>query len=179
MIVLGLVVGHRNSAVDEWFFGASYAMLGGHPTWMLALNRAWLLVSLLVLTVGIALWRRQWRLAVVAGLCPVVSIAGSRTLKVLFGRPWSDDALAYPSGHTTVAITVLAMLVLVIGIRVWTVAVASVAALVPSIGMASNYFHYFTDIIGGVLYATSMVCLAVLAAGPDALARSLGRPRSD
>jgi hypothetical protein len=40
--------------------------------------------------------------------------------------------------------------------------------------MASNHFHYFTDIIGGVLYATSMVCLALLAAGPEALARSLG-----
>jgi hypothetical protein len=175
MIALGLIVRSGNSAVDQWFIGASRGALGAHPIWMLLLNRVWVLVSLLVLAVGIALSRRQWRLAAVAALCPAISIAGAKTLKVLFGRPWSDEALAYPSGHTTVAITVVSMLVLVIGIRVWTVTVGAIGAMVPSIGMASNYFHYFTDIIGGLLYATSMVCLAVLAAGPDVLARSLGR----
>lgn len=45
------------------------------------------------------------------------------------------------------------------------VALAVIGAAIPSIGMASNGFHYFTDIIGGAFYATGMVCLAVLAAG--------------
>lgn len=178
MVVLGLMVRHGEPAVDQWFTVVSRALLGPQPLWMLALNRVWFLVTLLALAVIIAAWRRQWRLAMVAGSCPVVSIAGARLLKVLFGRPWSTDELAYPSGHTTVAITVFAMLVLVIGIRVWTVSVATVAALLPSIGMASNNFHYFTDIIGGILYATSMVCLALLAVGPEVLARSLGRTGS-
>lgn len=177
MVVLGLTVKHGDSPVDRWFLRVSREILGTQPLWMLALNRVWFLVSLLVLTLGIALWRRQWRLAAVAGLCPVISIAGARILKALFGRPWyDDDALAYPSGHTTVAITVVSVLVLVIGIRAWTVTAGTIGALLPSIGMASNHFHYFTDIVGGILYATSMVCLALLAAGPDVLARSLGRP---
>jgi len=175
MVVLGLMVRHGEPIVDQWFTVVSHALLGRQPLWMLALNQVWLLVTLLAVAVVIALWRRQWRLAAVAGSCPVVSIAGARTLKVLFGRPWSADELAYPSGHTTVAVTVFAMLVLVIGIRVWTVLAGAILAIVPSIGMASNNFHYFTDIIGGVLYATSMVCLALLAVGPEALARSLGR----
>ncbi|WP_162528641.1 phosphatase PAP2 family protein, partial [Mycolicibacterium sp. CBMA 361] len=146
--------------------------------WMLLLNRVRVLVPLYVVAVGIPLWRREWRLATVAALCPVISIIGARTLKVLFGRPWYGEILAYPSGHTTVAITVAAMLVLGIGIHMWSVTIAVIGAAIPSIGMASNDFHYFTDIIGGALYATSMVCLAILAAGPQALHHSRTRGTS-
>ncbi|MDR3661676.1 MAG: phosphatase PAP2 family protein [Mycobacterium sp.] len=150
----------------------SHELLGAHPYWMLLLNRVRVLVPLYLLAIGIPLWRRERRLATVAALCPVISIIGAKVLKVLFGRPWYGENLAYPSGHTTVAITVAAMLVSAIGIRVWTVTAAVIGAMVPSIGMASNGFHYFTDIIGGTLYATSMVCLALLAAGPQAVRHS-------
>lgn len=168
MILLGLAVRSGDTGVDQWFVTASHELLGTHPYWMLILNRVKVLVPLYLLAVGIPLWRREWRLAAVAALCPIVSIVGAKVLKVLFGRPWFGEFLAYPSGHTTVAITVAAMLVLVIGIRTWTVIVAALGAAIPSIGMASNGFHYFTDIIGGAFYATAMVCLAVLAAGPEA-----------
>lgn len=142
---------------------------------MLLLNRVKVLVPLYLLAVGIPLWRREWRLATAAALCPVISIIGAKVLKVLFGRPWYGENLAYPSGHTTVAITVAAMLVLAIGIHPWSVTLAVIGAAIPSIGMASNGFHYFTDIIGGAFYATGMVCLAVLAAGPQALHHSQTR----
>ncbi|WP_155925984.1 phosphatase PAP2 family protein [Mycolicibacterium sp. CBMA 234] len=178
MIVLGLSVRSGDSALDRWFMEASHELLGVHPYWMLLLNRVRVLVPLYVVAVGIPLWRREWRLATVAALCPVISIIGARTLKVLFGRPWYGENLAYPSGHTTVAITVAAMLVLGIGIHAWSVTIATIGAMVPSIGMASNSFHYFTDIIGGTLYATSMVCLAILAAGPQALHHSRTRGTS-
>lgn len=177
MIALGLAIGPNVTAFDSWFWTISGEVLGRHPVWMLLLNRVWILVPLFLLAVGIAAWRRQWRLAAVAALCPVVSITGSRLLKTLFARPWRADELAYPSGHTTVAITVAAMLVLVIGIRWWTVTIATIGAMIPSIGMASNHYHYITDIIGGVFYASAMVCLAVLVAGPDVLDRALGRDR--
>jgi len=172
MIALGIVVRSGDSAVDHWFMQTSRALLGDHPYWMLLLNRVKVLVPLYLLAVGIPLWRREWRLATVAALCPVISIIGAKVLKVLFGRPWYGENLAYPSGHTTVAITVAAMLVLGIGVHAWSVTIATIGAAIPSIGMASNHFHYFTDIIGGALYATSMVCLAVLAAGPQVLHRS-------
>ncbi len=172
MIALGIVVRSGDSAVDHWFMQTSRALLGDHPYWMLLLNRVKVLVPLYVLAVAIPMWRREWRLATVAALCPVISIIGAKVLKVLFGRPWYGENLAYPSGHTTVAITVAAMLVLGIGVHVWSVTIATIGAAIPSIGMASNDFHYFTDIIGGALYATSMVCLAILAAGPQVLHRS-------
>ena len=168
MIVLGLGVRSGTTVLDQWFATTSRELLGAHPYWMLLLNRVRVLVPLYLLAIAIPLWRREWRLATVAALCPLISIIGAKVLKVLFGRPWQGENLAYPSGHTTVAITVAAMLVLVIGIRTWTVIVAAIGAMVPSIGMASNGFHYFTDIVGGAFYATAMVCLAVLAAGPDA-----------
>lgn len=172
MILLGIVVRAGDSAVDHWFMQVSRELLGAHPYWMLLLNRVKVLVPLYLLAVGIPLWRREWRLATVAALCPVISIIGAKVLKVLFGRPWYGENLAYPSGHTTVAITVAAMLVLGIGVHAWSVTIATIGAAIPSIGMASNDFHYFTDIIGGALYATSMVCLAILAAGPQVLHRS-------
>ena len=171
-IALGLAVRSGDSGLDRWFVATSHELLGPHPYWMLLLNRVNVLVLLYLLAVGIPLWRREWRLATVTALCPVISIIGAKVLKVLFGRPWYGENLAYPSGHTTVAITVAAMLVLAIGIHPWSVTLAVIGAAIPSIGMASNGFHYFTDIIGGALYATSMVCLAVLAAGPQSLRRS-------
>ncbi|CAM5690469.1 phosphatase PAP2 family protein [Mycolicibacterium aubagnense] len=168
-IMLGLAVRSGDSAVDRWFMETSQELLGQHPYWMLLLNRVRVLVPLYLLAIGIPLWRRERRLATVAALCPLVSIIGAKVLKVLFGRPWYGENLAYPSGHTTVAITVAAMLVLAIGIHPWSVTLAVIGAAIPSIGMASNGVHYFTDIIGGAFYATAMVCLAVLAAGPQAL----------
>ncbi|WP_163911499.1 phosphatase PAP2 family protein [Mycolicibacterium aubagnense] len=158
--------------MDRWFMETSQELLGPHPHWMLLLNRVRVLVPLYLLAIAIPLWRRERRLATVAALCPVISIIGAKVLKVLFGRPWYGENLAYPSGHTTVAITVAAMLVLAIGIHPWSVTLAVIGAAIPSIGMASNGLHYFTDIIGGTLYATSMVCLAILAAGPQALHHS-------
>jgi len=178
MIVLGLAIAPGATTFDRWFWDISVDVLGRQPLWMLLLNRVSVLVPALLLAIGIAAWHRQWRLTMVVALCPVISIAGARLLKKLFARPWPGDELAYPSGHTTVAITVTAMLVLVIGFRWWTVTLATIGAMIPSIGMASNHFHYITDIIGGTLYATSMVCLAVLAAGPAALDRALGRSTS-
>ncbi|RUP32349.1 MULTISPECIES: phosphatase PAP2 family protein [Mycolicibacterium] len=177
-IVLGLAVRSGDSELDRWFVATSHDLLGPHPYWMLLLNRVKVLVPLYLLAVGIPLWRREWRLATVTALCPVISIIGAKVLKVLFGRPWYGENLAYPSGHTTVAITVAAMLVLAIGIHPWSVTLAVIGAVIPSIGMASNGFHYFTDIIGGAFYATGMVCLAVLAAGPQALHHSRTRGAS-
>ena len=94
---------------------------------------------------------------------------------------WATDALngkADVVGLLPAFLTGAAMLVLAIGIHPWSVALAVIGAAIPSIGMASNGFHYFTDIIGGAFYATGMVCLAVLAAGPQALHHSQTRGAS-
>ncbi|MEZ0052051.1 membrane-associated phospholipid phosphatase [Mycobacterium sp. MAA66] len=173
MVVVGSLVGPGTTPVDQWFTAVSRECLGPHPRWMLLFNRVWVLVPLLAIAVGLTLRRRLWRTAAVMALCPLVSIIGARMLKGLFDRRW-EGFLAYPSGHTTAVITVTSMLVLAVGIRWWTCAAATAFSVFGSIGMASNHFHYFTDIVGGALYATSMVCFAILAAGPDVLTRALG-----
>jgi membrane-associated phospholipid phosphatase len=163
MVGLGLAVGHGSTRVDDGFSGVGVA----HPglDGLLFFTDPLLLQVLLVAAVVVALWRRRWRLAVVVALAPVVGVVAVRLLKRLFGRE-REGALAYPSGHVTVMVTVVGMVVLVVGVRVWTLVAASVFALLGIAGQAVTY-HYFTDTVGAALLATTLVCLAVPAAGLD------------
>ncbi|ANE82722.1 hypothetical protein A7U43_07490 [Mycobacterium adipatum] len=138
---------------------------------------SWALPMMVTLAVAvlIALVRRRWRLAMVVALCPVLSVVIVRLLKPLFGR-YKGDALAYPGGHTTVVITVMAMLVLAAGVSLWLMLVAGVVTVIGALSMAATDLHFLTDNIGAALFASAMVCLAVLAAGPQAESRAAARP---
>lgn len=116
----------------------------------------------------VALYRRRWRLAAVIGAAPFLAVLAARIAKRLFGR-YKDDALAYPSGHTTVAVVVLGMAVLVAGAATWMVITATVAAALGVVGQGVTY-HYFTDAIGAVFLGTALVAVVALAS------RSTGRP---
>ncbi|MHA3019295.1 phosphatase PAP2 family protein [Mycobacterium sp. BMJ-28] len=179
MVVLGLLVGGRNTAFDAFALRAMNRVFGPEPIWMLYFTWGVAMVALLFCAVVVALWRRRWRLAVVVALCPIVSLIGSRVLKKAFGRSKGEGAgwaYAYPSGHTTVVTTVTAMVVLASGYAAWRVALAAVVSVIGGLGMAATDLHYLTDIFGGWLFATSMVCLAVLAAGPQAVSRAAALP---
>ncbi|GAS94503.1 uncharacterized protein RMCC_1469 [Mycolicibacterium canariasense] len=179
MVLLGVLVGHGNTAFDATALNVMNDVLGPAPIWMLYFTWGVAMLVLLAVAVLVALWRRRWRLAVVVALCPAVALIGSRVLKRLFGRSKGNGttwAYAYPSGHTTVVTTVTAMLVLAIGYAWWRVALAVVVSVIGGLGMAATDLHYLTDIFGGWLWATAMVCLAVLAAGPQAVSRAAARP---
>lgn len=175
MVVLGLTVGTGPTAFDEWALRGMHRVFGPDPDWMLYFSWAVPMVLTLAVAVLIALVRRRPRLALVVALCPLVSVLASRVLKHLFGRLKGDD-LAYPSGHTTVVLTVLAMLVLAAGARLWLLLLASVWAVIGGLSMATNDLHYLTDNVGSVLLASSTICLAILAAGPQAVSRAAARP---
>ncbi len=66
-----------------------------------------------------------------------------------------------PSGHTTFLAVVAGLLVLVAGVGLWSVVLASGAILLGMCGLAMT-FHYFTDTVGGVLLGTSVVCAAAV-----------------
>jgi membrane-associated phospholipid phosphatase len=83
-------------------------------------------------------------------------VALSRTFKELFGRQ-KGGAVAYPSGHTTLTVVVLGMVLLVLGTRLYAVAVTIVWALLGILGQAVTY-HYFTDAVGGLLLGSAIVC---------------------
>ncbi len=175
MVLLGLVVGHGSTAFDDWALRVMQRVFGPDPHWMLYFSWALPMMVILGIAVLIALVRRRWRLAAVVALCPVLSVIATRLLKPLFGR-YKGDALAYPSGHTTVVITVMAMLVLAAGVSVWLLVVAGVITAIGGLSMAATDLHYLTDNIGAVFLASATVCLAVLAAGPQAVSRAAARP---
>jgi hypothetical protein len=175
MVALGLMVGHGPTAFDDRALRVMQRVLGPDPVWMLYFSWALPMMVTLGIAVVIALVRRRRRLAVVVALCPLLSVIATRLLKPLFGR-YKGDALAYPSGHTTVVITVMAMLVLAVGVSLWMLLFAAVVTVVGGLSMAATDLHYLTDNIGSMFLASATVCLAVLAAGPQAVSRAAARP---
>ena len=66
-------------------------------------------------------------MAVVALVCPLVTIEIGEAFKRLFDRR-NGDYLEYPSGHTALVVAVLGMVALVARGRVWAVIVAVVVS---------------------------------------------------
>lgn len=159
MVLLGLAVRHGSTLVDDWFHRNS----GSPARFLLIFTDPRVLALVVLATLGVALYRRQWRLAVVAGVCPLLAIGLARALKPLFDRQ-KDGGLAYPSGHTTVAVVVVGLAVLVAGVAWWAVLVAVAYCLLAMLGVGMT-FHYFTDTVGGLLLGTAIVCVASLISG--------------
>lgn len=129
----------------------------------------------MVVLIAVVARRRQWPLVAVVALTPLVAIAVVRLIKPLFGRE-KEGALAYPSGHTTFLVVVLALLVVVTGITWWSVTVAVCWALFGMLGQALTY-HYFTDTVGGVLLAVSLVGITARVGGRRLRLRPASRLR--
>lgn len=164
MVLLGVAVGDRSTKVDDWFIRHGMA---AHPglAQLLAFTQPLLLMAILLASVAAAAYRRWWRLTAVVALTPVAGVVAVRLLKRLFGRE-HEGALAYPSGHVTVLVTVLGMVVLVWGARRWLLVAIAVFAVFGIAGQALTY-HYFTDTVGAALLGTSLVAIAGRAARLD------------
>jgi membrane-associated phospholipid phosphatase len=164
MAVLGLVVGRGSTRLDDWFLHAGKSHDGVDD--LLFFTKPVLLAVMLLAALAVASFQRRWRVAAVVALTPAVGLAAVRILKPLFERGKGGASLAYPSGHVTVMVAVVGMIVLVLGARVWVLVSAVAFALLGLTGQALTY-HYFTDTIGAALLASALVCLAVRAAGLD------------
>ena len=114
---------------------------------------------ILLAAVVTALYRRLWALVPLIVVVPLVAVFMARGLKPVFGR-LKGDAFAYPSGHTTLMVAALGMLILAIGVRRWLIWAAVAFATLAVVGQSVTY-HYFTDAVGALLLGTSLVCLAV------------------
>jgi membrane-associated phospholipid phosphatase len=156
MVLLGMGVRGGATPADAWLQQARGGPLGS----LLFFSDYRTAQALLAATVAVALVRKLWILVPLALVTPVVGVLSVETLKPLFGR-FKDEALAYPSGHTTVMVVVLGMLILAGGARRWLIWVAVAFAALGVLGQAVTY-HYFTDAVGAVLLGTSLVCIAAV-----------------
>ena len=157
MVVLGMGVRDGATPLDAWMQQARGGPLGS----LLFFTDYRTAQTLLATTVAVALLRKLWLLVPLALITPAVGMLSAETLKPVFGR-FKGEALAYPSGHTTVMVVALGMLVLAVGARRWLVWGAVVFGVLGILGQAVTY-HYFTDAMGAVLLGTSLVCIAALA----------------
>lgn len=157
MVLLGWQVRDGATGVDAWLQQPH----GGRLSWLLFFTDARTAQVLLIAALAVSVWRRLWALVPVIVVVPIIAVASTHVLKPVFGR-FKGDALAYPSGHTTVMVVVLGMLILAIGVRGWLVWAAAAFAALGILGQAVNY-HYFTDTVGALLLGTSLVCLAAAA----------------
>jgi membrane-associated phospholipid phosphatase len=173
---LGGVVGKRSTPIDDWFQGSVRGALGPLPRWLLIFTDQWLLAAVPVVCMAITLYQRRWRLATAIVVLPVVAILAVSVLKNVFDR-YKGDALAYPSGHVTTTVAVIGLAVIVVGPRMWAIAVAIAVCVLGIVGQACTY-HYFTDTIGGVLLGTALLCAAWQLIARDATDRCprVGRP---
>ena len=158
MVILGLAVRHGSTPLDDWFH-----QHGRHVRYLMFLANPWLLASVVLATLAVTLYRRQYRLAVAAAVCPLLAMGLARLLKPVFGRE-RGLAYAYPSGHTATFVVVMGMVVLVAGAALWAVLVAVVYCLLAILGVGVP-IHYFTDTVGGLLLGTAIVCVAALTSG--------------
>jgi len=159
LLVLGWMVGNGSTPLDDWFLQYRHSP----AAWLLFFTDEQALAIVLAAAVGVGLYRRQWRLAVVMVASPPIAVAIVDLCKPVFERQ-KGGALAYPSGHTTVTVVVMGMVVLVAGAALWAVAAAVAVVLLGVVGQAVTY-HYFTDAVGAVFLASAIVCIAARAAG--------------
>jgi membrane-associated phospholipid phosphatase len=156
MVLLGLGVRDGETGIDGFFQRAS----GGPLHSLLFFTDPRTVSAVMLGSIGVAVVRRLWALLPLIVLAPYLGVWVSQVLKPLFGR-MKGDALAYPSGHTTLMVVALGMLVLAVGARRWALAAVGVFAALGILGQATAY-HYFTDSVGSLLLGTSLVCLAAV-----------------
>ena len=136
MVLLGLAVGKTSTPIDDVFQRTGRAT-EPYSGLLLFFTDPRVLTVILVVAVGITLWRKRWRLAVVMVLCPEVAVYIERGFKLFFGRN-KGGALAYPSGHTTLAVTVLGMVLLAAGAALWSRVLAGVFVTLGMLGAGDD-----------------------------------------
>jgi len=128
---------------------------------------------LAVVSVIVARRQRSWRPPLMAAAAAAVLVASVSTGKAAVGRSripfaadtFGDGGTSYPSGHTTTAVVVAGVLVLLWDPYLSTAArrrcLGLVAAYAVVTGFSRMYLrqHWFSDVLAGWFLGTAIVCL--------------------
>lgn len=166
MLLLGWAVGTGSTPVDDGFARYVYGLAGEQPRWLLVFTEWRLLGPVLAACVATALYRRRWRTAVVVVGFPFLAVTIGQAFKRLFDRH-NGAYLEYPSGHTMLAVSVMGMVVVVTGARLWALAAAITVSLLGALGLVACGYHYVTDTIGAALLASALAVVAARLAADD------------
>lgn len=166
----------------DWMLSFALAMDWVGGGWVAILGVPLLAILALVLA-------RQWRSAIFAAVCFVVSAGVVQLLKQLFGRARPDDMLvlsdygSFPSGHAANAATV-AFVFWILFPRVWTAILGALWVLGMALSRTFLSVHWATDTLGGALVGAGVVLVLAAwllpwARGPqqDVTADRLTTPR--
>jgi len=131
-----------------------------------------LLLIVAGITVLAIIWRRPWHLLVAAGVFVGANLT-TQVMKVVLAHPRLQGALgasypiqiAYPSGHTTAAVSA--------GFALWLVApprwrgmaalIGGLYALVVGVGVVIAGWHFISDVIGAILVVGFWAALGLAA----------------
>jgi len=117
-----------------------------------------MLVLAVVLVSCLAHGRRADALLVALGPA-LASVVNTWVLKLLFDRRYGGE-LSYPSGHAVGLASVLVVLVLLAPPGVARLVAAASGVVVfgaAAVGIIGLGYHYLSDIVGGVLFATAAI----------------------
>ncbi|SDY34179.1 PAP2 superfamily protein [Amycolatopsis xylanica] len=187
MIALGVTFAGDSgpSAFDTAIRGVIDRGLGGDEPLLRLLvvsTQPYVLIPLLVLAALLCFAEKRPRDGVfVVVTTPVAITLNTWVLKPAFGRHY-DDWLAYPSGHTVSLVATLTVLVVIArpGVaRGLTAALSVVLVVAAGIGLIGLDYHYATDVLGGVLFASALALLSAQVCRRRAPAPSTGSPRAD
>jgi undecaprenyl-diphosphatase len=172
LVVLGSVAeGVRSQevfALDAWatpfLHGIASPQLDALMNGLTDLGTSLIIIPILVVAVAALVWKRRYGLAVFLSVAIGGSVILQGTMKVFFARPRPQLAWAtvlpdgsFPSGHTMNSVIFYGALALILwsiwGRRIGLVALGTAALLAFGVGVSRIYlgYHYFTDVVGGIL----------------------------
>lgn len=152
-------MGTGSTPVDDWFDHGIHDVVGAQPRWLLIFTSGPMVLAVLAGCLAVTAARRQWSLALAVLAAPVFAVALSQGLKHFFDRH-NGPYLEYPSGHATLLVTVLGMLVVVAAARVWAWAAATMLGLLGALGLVACGYHYLTDTVGAALLGSALAAAA-------------------
>jgi membrane-associated phospholipid phosphatase len=135
-----------------------------------------------LLLAAVLVSRRLWTSVAAVGVV-LGSVAAARVLKEVVVRPdlgvyGSSTHNSFPSGHVAIATGLLLafMLVLPPKARWWFFVPGAVGVVIIAAATMITGWHRLSDVIGGVLVATVLYCLAAAALADETGARRPARP---